>query len=153
DPVNGRFDAHLAEVVLRTGELRPILSQANLLRMHLLLALGKRRLGDPDVVLRAIERFTRGQLALPQSLLPPERLLCNRELHARGLDALPGLLERGLRALQRRLAAVDARAQRARIDLHQKLAGLYAIAFVHREIHDAARGVGADVHEQLWLNL
>ena len=68
-----------------------------------------------------------------------QRLLRLLELHARGFDRLPHLLERRRRHLQRRLAAVDARAQRLRIDLQQELARLDAVAFVDGEVDDAAR--------------
>ena len=75
------------------------------------------------------------------------------QLHARRLDALPRLVERRFGALQRRLAALDARAQRPRIDLHQELSQRHAVAFVDGEIDDASRCVGADVDEPLRLNL
>ena len=111
------------------------------------------RLRDPDVVLGAFEHFARRELLLPQLLLAFEILLRDGQLHARRLDALPRLFEPGLIGLQRGLAALDARAKRPRIDLHEELTQSDAVAFVDREIDDAPGRVGADVDEPLRLDL
>ena len=98
DAGDRRFDPHFAEIELRAGELRAILPEPHLLRAHLLLALGKRRLREADVVLRSFERFARGELLLPQLLLALEILLRDRQLHASGFDRLPRLFEPRLAA-------------------------------------------------------
>ena len=124
DAGDRRLDAHLAQIELRARELRAILSEPHFLRAHLLLAFGEGRLREPHVVLRAFQRFARGELLLPQLLLAFQILLRDGQLHPRRLDALPRLLEAGLIGLQRGLAALDSRPKRSRIDLHQELSQL-----------------------------
>ena len=123
DAGDRRFDAHFAEIELRARQLRAILSEPHFLRAHLLFALDERRLREPDVVLGALEHFARRQLLLPQLLLALADSAARRSA-ARGRSRPPGAPARAptLAGLQRRLAALDARAQRARIDLHEELA-------------------------------
>src|SRR5439155_22908376 len=122
DAVDWRFDAHLAEIVTRAFERRAFLIDAARLRRHLLFALLNRRFGGLAVVFRAIERLASGELLAPEIALACQRLLRLLQLDACRFDRLPELIERRFRRLQRRVAAVDARAQRLRIDLQEELA-------------------------------
>ncbi len=153
DTGDWRLDADLAEIELRAGQLRAILSKPDFLRAHLLLALGEGRLRDSHVVLRAFQRFARGELLFPQLLLTFQILLCDGQLHTRRLDSLTRLFETCLIGLQGGLTALDPRPKRPRIDLHQELSQLHAVAFVDRKIDDPPGRVGADVDEPFRLDL
>ena len=152
DAVDRRLDAHLAEVVARALEHGTLLCDAALLRLDLFLALLHVRLRGPHVVHHLVERLARRELLAPEVLLARQVLLGLLQLHFRRLDRLPHLIERLFRRLQRGGVAVDARAQRLRIDLKQELPDLDAIPFVHGEVDDAARRVGRDLHETLGLD-
>jgi hypothetical protein len=152
DAVDRRLDAHLAQIVARALEARLLLGDARALRRHLLLALGQRRLGGPDVVLGPVQRLLRRQLLLPQVALPLEGLLRLLELHPRRLHRLAQLGERRLGRPQRGRAAVDARAQRARVDLQQELPDRDPLPLVHGELDHPAGSVRADVDQALRLD-
>ena len=153
DAINGRFDSDFAEVVARALEPGAFLGDAAALRHHLFFALLKGRFSRLQVVLGFLERFARRELTAPEILLALERLTRLLHLDVRRLDGLLHLIQRALRGLERGCAAVDPGPQRLRIDLEEELALLDPVPLVHRQVHHAARSVGADVDEALRLNL
>ena len=143
DAVDGRLDAHLAQIVARALEAGALLVDSRFLRVDLPLAFLERRFRGADVVLRALERFARRELLLPELLLAREVLLRLIELHARGLDRLPLLLERRSRRRVSDAVPLSTRVRSRRGSICSRNWPLVdAVAFVDGQIDDAAGRFG-----------
>ena len=153
DAVDRRLDAGATQVVLRLVQRGAFLADALILGLDVLLALAQFRLADVHGVLRPVELLPRGQLLRPQLLLALELAAREREVLARRDDREPLLLEHRPRRQLTGLARLHGRGQVARVDLHQELAALDAVAFLHRQLGHAAHVVGADVDGPLGLDL
>ena len=153
DAVDRRLDADLAEIGLGVLERRLLLLRAQLQRAEVLLLRGEVGLAHRQVGLRLFERFLRRQPALGEVLLAAVGVLGLLERRARALEREPHLLELRSRRAERGFAALDSRAQVARVDLQQELSLLDAVAFVDRQLGHASARVGADVDEPFRLDL
>ena len=153
DAVDGRLDAHLAQVVAGALEGGPLLAETGGLRIDLLRAFTQPRFGRLHVVFCLVERLAGCELLAPEVALARQVLLGLVQLYARGFHRLALLVERTLRSLQRRIAAVHPGAERLGVDLEQELAARDPVTFVHRQVDDPSGRIGADVDEALRLNL
>ena len=129
------------------------LLHAQPLRLDLLLLRAQVRLPHLEVVLGAVERLARREAALPELLLALEVVLGLLQRRPRALERELELLGRRARRRERRLRALHRGSQIPRVDLQQELPLLDAVAFVDRQIGDAAHRVGADVDVALRLDL
>src|SRR5207245_8497780 len=129
----------------RALEARALLGDPRLLPADLFLPFLEPGLRGPDVAFGPVECFARGELLAPEVLLSGQCLLGLLELNPRGLDHLALLIERGFGLVDRRRPAVDACAQRLRVDLQQALASPDASPLVAGQTDDPPPRVAARV--------
>jgi hypothetical protein len=152
DAVDRRFDAHLAQVVLRRVEARQLLVDALLLRRHGLLRLLEVGLAHLLVAHGLVVGLLGRQAAVPQVLLALQVVVGQLQRDPRAPDLRPRLLERRPGRREARLALIHRGPQVARVDLQQELPFRHAFALVDGEVHHAPHRVGADVHRPLGLD-